>query len=261
MSEDLQFDMALSYSDSDAWLAKDLANLVLRYGYEVYCADLQPDQARGFLRANLREIYRSACVNVVIWSKDYAAKEKDSIVGTEMRLIINRHIEKDDARALFVLAIDGTPPQDDLQEVLFHKLKDIGITGAEKCVLSRLKDLATFRTAGKVCHPTGTEHDRGQLHPCSFFIQEGFQKDCLGRWRRLADVEIRFPRPSPVNTPHVYLIPSGKVMNLLSHTLILESDPTQLDSKRKATIEFVNANRGTKLNGYWFYMKKNDAEV
>jgi len=66
--EKTHFDVALSYGETDVWAARDLHDLISQYGYSVYCADRQPDLARGILRERLHDIYSSSRVNVMIWS-------------------------------------------------------------------------------------------------------------------------------------------------------------------------------------------------
>lgn len=262
MDQLTQFDLALSYSSSDAWIAKDISDLIARYGYRVYCFDHQPDHTKGFLRQNLRSIYQNSRLNLVIWSAEYAEKTKDSLVSMERRCITNRHVEKGDAKSLFILSTDNTPIDIELEEVLVHELEKLGIVGTEKLILERLKHLATHTTVlGTVCHPAGTEYDRGQLHLCSFFIHDRYQTDRCRRWERLGDVEVYFPEGNPLGTRNVYLIPSGLTINLLGHTLILQSDREQLEMKRKATESFCTQYKKKEIKGFWFVMKKNKAEI
>ena len=127
MDELTRFDLALSYSSSEAWIAKDITDLIARYGYKVYCFDHQPDHTKGFLRQNLRQIYQNSRLNVIIWSAGYGRKSNDALVSMERRCITNRHVEKGDAKSLFILTIDNTPIDQELEEVLVHRLKKIGV--------------------------------------------------------------------------------------------------------------------------------------
>ena len=92
MEDDLRFDIALSYAEKDAWIAKDLYQLATGYGFSVFCADYLPDRASGFLRTKLQEIYSESRLNVVLWSQAYSSKSIDSFPALERRAIAARHV-------------------------------------------------------------------------------------------------------------------------------------------------------------------------
>lgn len=260
--EKAQFNVALSYSESDVWAARDLHDLICQYGYSVYCADRQPDLTRGILRERLHDIYSSSRVNVMIWSTSYANKPKESIVAMEEQCLWLRHVKNDDAKSLFILSIDDTPIPEYLAGVLTHILHRIGIMGATKAILSRLKEFASYNTQfGIVCHPLGTESDRGQLRPCSFLIKSDYQSDPLGRWQQLADVEVEIVKENFPRNLHIYLIPSGGTTPLLGHSLILRTDPGLLERKRQASIRFAQERMGREQRGFWFHMRKRGVEI
>jgi len=108
MIDDLHFDVAFSYAKEDSWIAKDLFNLVAQSGVSVYCYDYQPTRVAGFLRSRLLDIYRDSRLNVVLWSRAYAAafKDRESFPAMELRCLVNRHIEKGSAENLLVLSFD-----------------------------------------------------------------------------------------------------------------------------------------------------------
>lgn len=90
MTQDLQFDMALSYCSEDGWAARDLYELVSHQGFSVYCYDYEADRAGGFLRNNLSDIYKDARLNVVFWSLDYSQKQRDTLVTNGASLLIKK---------------------------------------------------------------------------------------------------------------------------------------------------------------------------
>lgn len=262
MNQDISFDVALSYSDPDVWVAKDLHDLVFEYGFSVYCAERQPDRARGPLRKKLFDIYSNSRVNVIFWSQSYAQKLKDEIVAMEKDCIWERHVGHRDRESLFIIALDDTPLDRNLQDVLYHKLHDIGVVGARDIIISRLKDLSSYAIGSDVlCHPLTTEVDRGQLHPCSFFIKPDYKNDRLGRWQSLADIEVEVIGDKISPKYHVYLIPSGSATALLRHSHILKTDPRLLERKRSASIKFAKEWMRRELKGAWFIMKIGELDV
>lgn len=252
---DLRFDVALSYTRDASWVAKDIYHLLTQYGISVFCYDYLADYARGFLRSELRNIYSDSLVNVVIWSATYREHGSDSLVAMERRRISNRHVEKGDARSLAILALDDTPLDRDLEEVLTHKLTDIGVFQFGRMLVGRLKKLRREWQLDQyaVHHPLGTENTRGQLHPCTFQIDESFQTDPLNRWERLGDVLVRCEVPG--SAPYVYLIPSGACTPMLRHSLMLKTDPELLSKKRTFTTLFASKHVNLELHGYWFPMR------
>ena len=259
MNQDISFDVALSYSDPDVWIAKDLHDLVFEYGFSVYCAERHPDYTRGHLREKLFDIYRNSRVNVIIWSQSYAQKLKDAIVAMERDFIWERHVGHRDRESLFILALDDTPLDRNLQDVLYHKLHEIGLIGARDIIISRLKDLSPYITeSGILRHPLTTEKDRAPLYPCSFFIKPDYKNDRLGRWQSLADIEVEVVSddfPSKFQKFHIYLIPSGSATQLLRHSQILKTDSNLLERKRRASIKFAKEWMERELKGAWFIMK------
>lgn len=258
--EKIHFDVALSYSEEDAWAAKDIHDLILERGFSVYCSDRQPDLARGVLRERLYDIYANSRVNVMIWSSSYASKPMDSIVAMEQQWLWSRHVKQHQEESLFILALDDTPLPPYLAGILTHKLRKIGLYGAMKAILARLKQLSTYSTEfGMVSHPIGTEKDRGQLHPCFFSIKPDYQSS--DRWERLADIEVEIMKEKFRPGLHIYLIPSGGATPLLRHSVLLRTDPGLLEYKRRVSIKFAQERIGQKLNGFWFFMRKGEVDI
>lgn len=260
MEQDLRFDFAFSYAADAGWIARDLYNLVARSGLSVYCYDVQADRAAGFLRARLLDIYRDSRLNVVLWSHGYATAAQDSVPSMERRCVVNRHVEKGAAESLFVLQVDNEPLARDLDMVLAHDIRRLGLLRVASLIIERIGQLTVKNSAiGLAMHPLGTEASRGQLRACQFSIDPGYQHDPLGRWDNLADLLVEFP--NPLNTRYVYLIPSGSCSPLLRHSIILRSDPGFLKRKREATREFVRHNLEQNIEGFWFPMRKGEAEI
>ena len=113
---------------------------------------------------------------------------------------------------------------------------------------------------GMVCHPRGTERDRGPLQPCHFTIKDNYYSDPCGRWRDLGDIEVKVLGANFPESLHIYLIPSGKATPLLGHSDILHRYPGLLNHKRMVSREFIEERMGRQLEGFWFYLLKNGIE-
>lgn len=102
------------------------------------------------------------------------------------------------------------------------------------------------------CHPAELTSARTTLQPCSFFIKETYQSDRLGRWDRLADIEVELVDVHVPSGTAVYLIPSGRAPRPLHNPEVLRNDRKALLIKRQASIRFAEKWKGQKLNGFWF---------
>jgi hypothetical protein len=253
MTQGLRFDVAISSVRDDAWIAKDLSNLIKRSGFSVYCYLHQPDLIQGFLRPRLRDIYADSSLNILVWSKNYSAQPDSTIPAMERRCISMRHVDKGEASSLLILCADETPLDRDLEPILAH-------TAIEAFVIQRLKTLWSRDThEGLLRHPPGTEQARGPLLPCTFTVHPSYQSDPLRRWENLADVRVRC-EITKSKSAMVYLIPSGLATPFLRHSTLLRVDPTLLKRKRLATIAFVRQWQGRSLEGFWFTQKKEEME-
>jgi len=258
----LRFDVALSYSSSNAWLARDIFKLLTVPGFNVYCYDEMPDAAHGVLRSGLRDIYYDSHLNIVLWSRAYRDSQSDSFVALERRAIADRHVERGESKSLFIVLLDDTPLERDFQTVLAHKLQDFGVLGLQGALISRLKSLYSHVTeeGAVVCHPSIAlrEGSRGLLQPCSFTISRDYASDKLNRWKNCADILVDFP--NPLKTRWVYLIPSGLTTPFLTHPSRLFVDPSLLEHKRRASIEFIEQFGDQKIKGAWFPLSKNGVD-
>jgi hypothetical protein len=104
MTTELRFDVAISCTEEDSWIARDLHNLVRRSGFSVYCYLEQPDVIRGFMRPKLRDIYSDSSLNVLLWSHSYGTRPRGSIPAMERRAIAARHVDRGDADSLLIIA-------------------------------------------------------------------------------------------------------------------------------------------------------------
>jgi hypothetical protein len=256
MTDDLQFDVAFSNTGKeDGWVARDLYNLIARRGLSVYCScHKSSPRAAGILPARLRDIYRDSRLNLLLWSRAYesAARDASSFPAMELSCIVERHISKGDARSLFLLVLDDTPPTHGLERLLRFDIRENGLLGTAPLVLEHIGELSS---AWPTDHPPGTGAERGQQHDCEFAVCRNYQDDPLGRWDTLADVLVRVQPRNPLGTPAVYLIPSGACSARLRHSVMLRSDPALLERKRAATEDFVRRNAGSSIRGVWFAMR------
>lgn len=260
MSQNLTFDVALSYSNRDVGIARDLYGLIASSGLSVYSYEAQPDRAAGFLRSHLLDIYRGSLLNVVLWSREYAWSESPDVTEMERRCIANRHVEIGPAESLFLLRVDGEPMSRELDTVLAHDLRAIGLFAASRLILERIRtQTAAKLPRGWLLHPIGTESSRGRILPCTFTIRADYQRDPLNRWHKLADVLVSFP--GAPNKTFVYLIPSDACSPLLRHSALLKTQPELLERKRAATEAFVSAMAGAPIDGGWFTVRVNEREV
>jgi hypothetical protein len=260
MANDLDFDVAFSYSSNDAWIARDLSKLIAQSGLTIYCYDNEPDRVAGFLRSKLLDIYRDSRLNVVLWSRSYASAMPESFPAMECRCVINRHVEKGDAQALLLISLDDETLTRAMDTILAHDIRRQGVLRTARLIIERIGKISAGRSSGGlVQHPVTTEAERGQLYPCTFVIHPSYQTDPRGRWQQLADVLVRFP--NPLRTRDVYLIPSGLCSPLLRHSDILRTEPELLERKRAATVDFVQRQAQSVLAGFWFALKRRESEV
>lgn len=257
------FQIALSYASEDAWIAKDIHELLSSYAMSVYCYDRMPDETRGLLRDNLREIYNNSWLNILIWSRHYSSKsstQPDSFVAMERRFIAHRHINKGQAETLVIIQRDGTTLGSDLDYVLAHDIRATGVLAIERLAVERLAAISKRPTSnGIVCHPPSTAPIRSTPRDCNFTIISNYRNDPYQRWEKLADVWVNFPNEH--GTACVYLMPSGFCTALLRHTGRFRTEPRYLDIKRAATEAFVASVGQRSLIGHWFLEKKPERDI
>lgn len=259
MSADRPHDVAFSFAGEDSWLAKDLATILKCYNLDVYSFLELPDQASGYIRTRLRQFYSTSRLNILIWSKAYADKPKESIPAMERRELVNRHVDMGDDKTLFIVGADDAPFGDDFQRALVHRVHQHGVIGLETLILARLRSLSVGQDKdGMVCHPQNIA-DRGGLTPCAFQIDPNFKQNGRVRWESLADILTTYKRPNAM--PDVYLIPSGGAPDLLRHSRRLRTDPELLAMKREASLAFTAQYAGREINGFWFAIRKDTIDV
>ncbi len=247
----LRFDIAISYASQEAWLAKDLYDLLTPYGLLVYCYDRMPDEARGFLRERLRDIYATSGLNILIWSESYSNAAPDSFSAMERRFLVHRHVNKGESESLLPIRVDETAHDRDLDITLVHNIRELGVVGLEHLVVERMRSLRRRPTEhGIVFHPPPTDRYRGELRPCRFDLDPHFQRDPLKRWEKLGDMLTKFPNNK--GTRYVYLIPSGLCTVFLRHTARFRTQPNYVEAKRLASIAFAAGAGNRELSGFWF---------
>jgi hypothetical protein len=256
-----KYQIALSYSSEDSWIAKDLYDLMLYYGYNIYCYDRMPDDTKGNLRANLVDIYNNSRINVLLWSKNYASKTMPSFPAMERTFLVNRHINKGENLSLIIVNIDNHKLDDDIEIVLSHNISNIGIIGIERMLIARMMDLNRVQThLGEVSHPEGQSPYRTSIRPCKFTINSKFETDPMKRWETKSDILVNYP--NDLKTQYVYLIPSGAAPPYLRHTRQYLVDPRILNARQICSKEFALKNLDNELNGFWFTFKpKKNLEV
>jgi hypothetical protein len=241
------FDIAISYASQQAWLAKDLHDLLTPYGLSVYCYERMPDEAKGFLRERLRDIYATSKLNILIWSESYSKAASDSFPAMERRFLVHRHVNKGEAESLLSISVDSTAYEGDLDITLVHSVQNLGVVGLEHLVVERMRSLRKFPTAhGIVFHPPPTDKYRSEPRPCGFKLDSRFQNDPLKRWEKLTIF------PNDRGTKYVYLIPSGLCTVFLRHTVRFRTQTDYLEAKRLASIAFSEAVAHRELSGFWF---------
>jgi hypothetical protein len=252
------YDVALSFSADDAWMATDIATLLKRYGFSAYCSKSLPDRAGGQLRKKLRDIYRNSGVNVLLWTPSYAAKARDSVVFMERQLLWDRHIGKSDFDTLLIASCGMPDVPDDYDECLTHSVESNGLVGIADFCIDRLISLRSSYEVGSITmsHPKGSEIQRGQILPCKIRVNESYQTDSLGRWKKLGDLEVSV---SGMNDSYLknYLIPSGSAPSYLSHSTLLKHRTDCLKIKKTAGSAFAEKFGNVELDAVRFFIELN----
>lgn len=262
MTEDVKFDVAISFSSDDSWIGKDLAALLNQIGLNTYFSPSSPDLAGGFFRQKLANIYNHSTVNLLIYSESYASKPKDSIVYMEKSILWDRHIGRSEHESLFILGAGNLKCPDEFSMCLFHRINDIGLLKARDCIVDRIVTSykAEYTETTNYTHPKGKEVNRGAIRPCKFRLSRNYKQDKLRRWASIADVLV-VPLSSDVPKElKTYLIPSGDVPPFLCHTAMLRTNPQFLARKSELSEMFVLKYLKEDLHGGLFYIKYGDME-
>lgn len=252
------FDIALSFSAEDKWIANDIYLMLKKAGFNVYCSTNNPDFAGGFLRTELRDIYKKSIINVMLLSCLYENKPNDSIVAMERRELLHRHL-RNEAYSLFILRVDNVTIPNDIEQLTVQTIQDVGINGATKMIINRLINCYSVggQPLNEIAHPKNCENHRGQMNPCEFRLSPNYKQDGLGRWDILGDVLVVPIRSSVPKTLKTFLIPSSASPPFLSHSTLIQTEPRTLDIKQKTSKAFYEENKGKNLRGVLFYIEKN----
>lgn len=263
----LTFEVALSFADSDAWLANDIKIMLRNFGISSYLSIANPDSAAGNLNEKLKRIYINSSLNVMIYSKEYASKNQDSIVYFEKNILANRHKKENEDTSLFILKIDDHKMDCRFSLLTCHLLTKCGVTGATTMIVDRLitqwknNNNKIFRGDFTPCHPVGIETFRGSSQPCEFQISTNIFN--TRRWEELGDLLVDLKKSAFLDKKNglsVYLIPSGCVPSYLSHSTLLRTRPELLKIKQELIKKFYAEYNGKKLRGLLFYIRKNDID-
>lgn len=260
----MKYDVAISFSRSDQWIAKDLARALGERGLKTYYSADNPNRTNGFFSKELRTIYIESSLNVMIWSSSYATKDAQSPVNLEKDALLYRHIGQRDYRSLIILDVDDYPIDSEFAMLLMHKIYDVGIFGAREFVIEQLVRIQADQMAarGSFCmHPQGSETTRNEIRPCKFQIKKSYLTDELGRWGELGDINVTLIGPEHNPKIQTYLIPSGVCPPVLAHSLILKDDRRCLAVKQYISERFATEQHGNVLVGSLFYISKYNARL
>ncbi len=257
----MSYHVALSFSNSETWIATDIHDLLTALWYDVYCSARTPDRAAGYLRKELFGIYNHSEINVVLWSRSYSEKPNDSVVSTEKELLWERHIGRNEPKTLLIIRCDETELPEEFLPCLNHKLTDTGIVGIRDMIIQRFieKTCLILNTAYTYVHPKLAYFRRGIIVPCVFRIKDDYAKhDPLCRWARLGDVEVKVEQPNDATIlkgKRVFLIPGPNTPQHLHSAGILRLDNRMLKLKQDITSAFTKKFRGQMLTGGLFEIR------
>lgn len=248
------YDIAISYQNSQRWLAGDLYNLAQQAGYKVFAHKFTHAHSTGLLNTKLARVYEHSRLNVMLWSKSYANEKNSGPVGIERQRLINRHIGEPES--LLIVSVDNHPIHEDLSKHIYNNLTEVGVFGLLQMLFAQLGGITSVVESDgwRLDHPFETDAQRGDMKECKFRINPRYQGQ--GRWGSLADVLVHFDESPPMGTQYVFLIPSGNVPPELRHSIRLKNEPNLLESKRKATRDFIDSVGNKHLNGVWFPMHR-----
>jgi hypothetical protein len=261
----LKFQVAISFSDDSSKIAEDIYRLLSESGIIAYNYKFRSDITKGVLEDKIEEIYTSSDLNVMVWNDSYSKKGEDAVVSVEKETIYKRHIKNNEPESLITIInnfnIEKCFPSNRFNRITYHCLSDIGLFELRNIIIQRLIDAYSILdkdTNLKIIHPPTEKLNRGALSFCKFKINKDYEKDA--RWNRLADVLVDITHSDiPYNTNlNVYLLPSGRVTTLLSHSQLLKTQKMSLDLKRKFTKTFIKNHLDREFTGYLFFSNAKD---
>lgn len=263
-----KFQVAISFSEESSPLAKDIYHFLEELGISCYYYKEYSDRTKGLLEDKIEEIYMSSDINLMIWTEEYEKKYEDAIVSVEKQTLYTRHQRNNEQESLFILVNDlnKTEPikiSNRFNRITYHSLSKLGLFATRNAIVDRLIDSYSYFDKDKMVkmiHPPKESLNRGSMSFCKFKIDPNYNSD--NRWNTLADIRINITY-SKIEIPKslkVYLIPSGRVTNLLSHSTILRTQKMSLNMKRKITKRFIAENLDKELTGYLFFIFAYDIE-
>jgi hypothetical protein len=264
------FQVAISFSEDSSSLAEDLHDFLIEQGISCYFYKKYSDRTRGFLRDKIERIYTNSDLNVMIWSEEYRTKDEDAVVSIEKQTIYDRHLKGNQADQLYILLNDLNVKNEikvsnKFSSITYHSLSKTGLFHVRNAIIERLFDCYSIidtQTNTKITHPRLEYLNRGALSFCKFRITKLHDRD--KRWVELADIKVEMTYCSAHLTNDdavVYLIPSGRVTNLISHSTILKTQKMSRDLKRKISSNFVKNNINKEFTGYFFYIFAHDLNL
>lgn len=259
------FQVAISFSDEKTWLAEDLYNLLTEQGVKTFYYKADPDFTSGKLETKIIDIYENSSINVIIWSDEYSKKSYDSIVNTELKTMERRHINNQEFESLLIINSDNSMIHNKFSEITYHNIETFGIFKTRNSIIKRLTNLYVTSESNnpyKIYHPYAEQFKRGRLSLCKFKLNQDFKNDEQKNWNKYGDLLITLIENSRKIERGIftYLIPSGRVTNLLSHTNILRTQEHNLKIKKDLSERFYSENKNKELIGFIFFRYKEDVE-
>lgn len=257
------FDVAISFCEEDDWLARDLFSFLSEMGINTFYYKSNPDLTKGILNNKINEIFNYSTLNLILWSESYDKKGFDSQVSAEKIVINERHITKGDSETLMIVSLDDSIISKKFDEITFHKFYNIGIFNIRNYIIDRLRSQYSYSDDDKLqrmFHPSGDLRSRGVMTLCSFKLDNDYTS--TNEWTKYCDLKVsieHLDREIDKNDK-IFLIPSGRVTNLLSHPRILLSSLKNKNIKRSLTERFYKENSSRILTGFFFYRLFDDKE-
>jgi len=262
----MRFQVAISYSEESSIIANDLYLFLSEIGIICYNYKYLADKTKGVIETKIEEIYQFSDLNVMIWDESYAAKHEEEITSIEKQVLYDRHVKKNESDSLLIIVNNikkEIVPSQRFNKMTYHLITNYGFFEIRNAIVERLHECYTAIDESsnmKIEHPHGEALNRGTMSFCKFIIDDNYFDDT--RWEKLSDIKVvlTYSKLEFEKNMKVYLLPSGRVTTLLSHSNILKTQKMSLDIKRKLSKLFVEKNRGKELTGYLFFQNMNEME-
>jgi hypothetical protein len=244
------WDFFIAHAGAESAIAEALHDL-LKNSCRVFLdtRDLRPGENWPLA---LRAAHRGSRITLVLAS---TKTDKAFYEGAEIAAAIQMARQEGSSHRVIPIYLDGRENVPYGLEV-FHSLSLSGTNDLPRIaqeLLAVLRDLSPELKL--VWHPASNDDDRGDLSPCTFSLNPKYKSDPYDRWKKLADVLVKFR--NPLHTRYVFLVPSGAAPEEYHYTDWWLKHPELLDEKRAATQSFVKEHLGLELSGAWFPMKRN----